>query len=125
VNILLEGVPEEIELAEVRTTLAAIPGVLSFHDLHVWALSSGKVSLTVHLVNDDKVDAERSILPAVRKELAEKFGITHITVQCELAPCGFTSEEHHFRNRDDHVGQAERASDDADQRAHDHSGHKH
>lgn len=88
-NILLEGVPEEIELEEVRNTLVTIPGVLSFHDLHVWTLSSGKVSLTVHLVNDDKVDAERAILPVVRKELSEKFGITHITepVRADAVRC--------------------------------------
>ena len=97
VNILLEGVPEEIEIEAVRETLAAVPGVLGLHDLHVWALSSGKVSLTVHLVNDETVDAERAILPVVRSQLRDKFGITHITVQCELTPCGDIDEDHHFK----------------------------
>ncbi|MBA2964675.1 MULTISPECIES: cation diffusion facilitator family transporter [Ramlibacter] len=87
VNILLEGVPEEIDLGEVRSALSGIRGVRSFHDLHIWALSSGKVSLTVHLVNDPDVDAERDILPVVREALEQRFGITHVTVQCELIPC--------------------------------------
>lgn len=125
VNILLEGVPEEIEIEEVRTTLAGVPGVLSFHDLHVWALSSGKVSLTVHLVNDDKVDAERAILPVVRKQLAEKFGITHITVQCELTPCGVTDEDNHFRSRDEHPEEPAPGAEHENHAGHDHAGHKH
>ena len=106
VNILLEGVPEDIDIEEVRKTLAAVPGVTSFHDLHVWALSSGKASLTVHVVNDNEVDAEREVMPVIRKQLAERFGITHITVQCELVPCGRTDEEHHFKGVDTAVATA-------------------
>jgi cobalt-zinc-cadmium efflux system protein len=97
VNILLEGVPDEIELEAVRGALLAVPGVVSLHDLHVWALSSGKVSLTAHVVNDPGVDAERVVLPAIRDELKRHFRITHVTVQCELTPCGETDEDHHFR----------------------------
>jgi len=96
VNILLEGVPEGIALAEVREALLTVPGVTSIHDLHVWALTSGKVSLTVHVVNAPAVNAETAILPEVRRRLAGRFGITHVTVQCELEPCRQTDEEHHF-----------------------------
>lgn len=96
VNILLEGVPEGIDLAKVREALLTVRGVASIHDLHVWALTSGKVSLTVHVVNEPAVDAERQILPEIRRRLVDQFGITHITVQCELEPCHQTGEEHHF-----------------------------
>ena len=96
VNILLEGVPEGIDLAKVREALLTVRGVTSIHDLHVWALTSGKVSLTVHVVNEPAVDAERQILPEIRRRLVDQFGITHITVQCELEPCQQTDEEHHF-----------------------------
>jgi len=50
VNILLEGVPEDVDLAKVKSGLLSIPGVKSLHDLHVWAITSDKASLTVHLV---------------------------------------------------------------------------
>lgn len=96
VNILLEGVPEGIDLAEVRESLLTVTGVSSIHDLHVWALTSGKISLTVHVVNDAAVNAETDILPEIRLRLASRFAITHITVQCELEPCQQTDEEHHF-----------------------------
>lgn len=98
INILLEGVPEEIDIAHVRQTLLELPNITGVHDLHIWAISSGKVSLTVHLVYKPETSVE-SILNAARHRLAEKFGITHITVQCELVPCEQTDEEFHFVRR--------------------------
>lgn len=86
VNILLEGVPEGIDIAAVRRSLLTIEGVASLHDLHVWALSSGKPSLTVHLVHDGSVDAGR-LLAAARDALASKHGIPHTTIQIESEPC--------------------------------------
>lgn len=97
INILLEGVPEDLKLNEVRKGLLAVPGVLSLHDLHVWSVTSGKSSLTVHLVTQPDVNAERDILPRVREWLADSFGIHHITVQCELQPCGQGDEADHFK----------------------------
>jgi cobalt-zinc-cadmium efflux system protein len=103
VNILLEGVPEELDIVEIKESLLAVPGALSIHDLHVWAISSGKISLTAHLVHSP-VEAVESILGAARKMLSEKFGITHITVQCELTPCEQTNEEFHFPDGHAHDG---------------------
>lgn len=97
-NILLEGVPEDIDLAKVEEALLAVKGVTSIHDLHVWALTSGKPSLTVHLVNDEAVDAEREILPSARTVLAERFGITHVTIQCESTPCWQADATAHFES---------------------------
>lgn len=59
-HVLLEGVPKEIQLAELREALLGIPGVTGLHDLHVWSITSGKISLTSHLVYDPAlVDAGR------------------------------------------------------------------
>jgi cobalt-zinc-cadmium efflux system protein len=99
-NILLEGVPEEIDVAKLGETLLAVPGVLGFHDLHVWAISSGKVSLTVHVVHAPDTLAA-STLDAISARLAKEFGITHITVQCELVPYGQTDESYHFSSKED------------------------
>ena len=46
-NVLLEGVPEGLGFADVSDAIARVPGVVSVHDLHVWSITSGKVSLTV------------------------------------------------------------------------------
>jgi cobalt-zinc-cadmium efflux system protein len=94
-NILLEGVPEEVDIDNLRTVLSAVPGVVSFHDLHVWAITSGKTSLTVHVVHSEKV-LPLEILERVRRAVYEQFGIAHITVQCELEPCHQIDEKFHF-----------------------------
>jgi len=97
VNILLEGVPHEIDIEKVKETLLSVPGVASLHDLHVWSLTSGKTTLTVHLVTKIGFQRERAILPVVRQRLEAGFGITHSTVQCELVPCHQTDDTEHFK----------------------------
>ena len=95
VHILLEGTPEDIDLDELKRRLLAVPGVNSLHDLHVWSVSSGKSSLTVHLVTRTDANCEGEVLPAVRLLLAQDFGLHHITVQCEHEPCEQADEAHH------------------------------
>ena len=86
-NILLEGVPEGIDLAAVRRSLLSLPGVLGVHDLHVWAVTSGRTSLTVHLVHAPDVAAPADLLARAREVLAADHHITHTTVQLETQPC--------------------------------------
>ena len=88
INILLEGVPEDVDMDRLKATLLSIPGVKSLHDLHVWSVTSGKSTLTAHLVVDAQAHADEAILPEVRRRLADSFGIHHVTIQCELTPCG-------------------------------------
>jgi len=96
INILLDGVPEDIDIEQVEATLRAIPGVKSFHDLHVWSVTSGKTTLTVHLVIDPALDGERDVLPVLRERLARDFDIRHLTIQCESVPCGQADRTEHF-----------------------------
>ena len=98
INILLDGVPEDIDIAQVEATLRAMPGVSSFHDLHVWSVTSGKTTLTVHLVIDPATDGEKDVLPVLRAQLAGKFGLRHVTVQCETLPCRELDPSDHFGN---------------------------
>lgn len=121
-NILLEGVPEDIQLASVEAAVLSVNGVKSIHDLHVWALTSGKISLTVHLVNDPQVDAERDILPSIRDRLAKEFGITHITIQSELSPCWQADPAAHFASAAQYADQINAAEErkDNDQGRHGH-----
>lgn len=79
VNVLLEGVPEGINLNGLRAELAALPGVTEVHDLHVWSVTSGMHMLTVHLVMPDPAPALQTQVEA----LAHRHGIEHVTVQIE------------------------------------------
>jgi len=96
INILLDGVPEDIDIEKVEATLRGVPGVASFHDLHVWSVTSGKTTLTVHLVIGPDIDGERDVLPVLRERLARDFGVRHLTIQCERVPCGEVDEADHF-----------------------------
>lgn len=100
VNILLEGVPEEINIEHVQEALQGVPGVTGIHDLHVWAVTTGKVSLTVHVVY--AVDVQpAAILQQMKALLSRQFEITHVTIQCELEPCDQANEEFHFSGASD------------------------
>lgn len=98
-NILLEGIPKGVELDDIEQGLLAVPGVAAVHDLHVWALTSGKNSLTVHLVLAPGGE-EQSVLTHARQMLADKFSIHHTTVQVEAHPCMHVdADRSHFPDR--------------------------
>jgi cobalt-zinc-cadmium efflux system protein len=87
INILLEGVPEGIELAEINDAILQLPGVVDVHDLHVWALTNHKISLSAHLVINKNIQNEQSILQMAMQVIEEKFSISHSTIQIETIKC--------------------------------------
>lgn len=91
-NILLEGVPEGIDLGEVEQAMLVVPGVLGIHDLHLWVLTTGKTSLTAHVVYDQTYSPEEVLMPALQTVLANRFKVVHTTLQCETKPCAHQSE---------------------------------
>lgn len=86
-NVLLEGVPAGVDLGAIERALLACPGIRSVHDLHVWAIGSGSISLTVHLVTTPPAGPGDPLLQHVRGLLAREFDIHHTTVQIEAEPC--------------------------------------
>jgi cobalt-zinc-cadmium efflux system protein len=81
-HVIMEGVPADLELPEVGQAMAALPGVASIHDLHIWTLSSGKVMLSAHVVILDMAHWEET-LTRLRTLLQERFDIDHATLQPE------------------------------------------
>jgi cobalt-zinc-cadmium efflux system protein len=74
----------DISLSEVRNWLQNIQRVEHIHDLHIWPLSTTENSLTVHLVvSDDTLD--NRFLSDLQRELHDRFGIAHATLQVEHA----------------------------------------
>jgi cobalt-zinc-cadmium efflux system protein len=84
VHGLMEGVPPGISLREVGEALAAVPGVASVHDLHVWMLSGERLSLSAHVVVADLAQWD-STLRALQRVAEERFRIDHVTLQPEPA----------------------------------------
>lgn len=81
INILLEGVPEEVDIEKLRTDLLALDGVESIHQLKVWAITSKNIHLTVHLFAP-KVDRNQLHRAAIEMLLHE-HGIVEVTLQIE------------------------------------------
>ncbi|OJT53426.1 cation diffusion facilitator family transporter [Pseudomonas moraviensis] len=82
-NILLQGVPEGIDIAEVELRIRAVEGVEDIHDLHIWALTSGKNVMSAHLVVQRSSRTEQEILAEVTHLMSEGFHISHTTLQLE------------------------------------------
>lgn len=81
----LDGVPESINRQAVADWIGAQPGFSNVHDLHIWALSSTRTALSVHVVSD-KADTD-AVLHGLSDGLEDTFGITHSTIQIERTPC--------------------------------------
>jgi cobalt-zinc-cadmium efflux system protein len=84
VDVLMETAPEHLDVAEIHGALLDLPGVTSVHDLHVWTIGSGEVSLSSHVVTAPGQEPGGT-LERVRALLRERFEIQHTTVQIEAA----------------------------------------
>jgi cobalt-zinc-cadmium efflux system protein len=82
VHVLLEGVPPHLSVEDIERAMLAAHGVRAVHDLHVWALTSGKEALSAHVLVDDLADG-RHILGDLEQLLKDRFGIEHCTIQLE------------------------------------------
>jgi cobalt-zinc-cadmium efflux system protein len=79
VNILMEGAPEGMDIAALEKDLSSLSGVKEVHDLHLWAVSSHRAALSVHIVST----TPPVTLNAAHKLLEEKYHIHHMTIQVE------------------------------------------
>ena len=82
VDILMEGVPANIDLDELRGDLLAIADTEEVHDLHVWCLTSREFALSAHAVVAPGANQDR-VLSEMSQVLENKFKIRHMTVQLE------------------------------------------
>lgn len=88
VNVLLEGVPEGLEMETVERTIGEVAGVLAVHDLHVWTVGSGMICCSCHIsVEEQSVRSGENVLRAVAEEVEHKFEISHSTIQVEVEGC--------------------------------------
>jgi cobalt-zinc-cadmium efflux system protein len=92
-NVLLEGVPRGLDLAEVRRAIGEQAGVVDVHDLHIWSLSTSEVNGTVHVAVAPDVDGDR-VRRGVAALMAERFRINHATIQIERDPCAADARPH-------------------------------
>lgn len=82
VDLALDAVPKQIDVDKVRDFLLSQNGVQNVHDLHIWAMSTTKVALSVHIITSVQTDS--SFIQEIQHSLREKFNIGHTTIQIEF-----------------------------------------
>ncbi|WP_369264243.1 cation diffusion facilitator family transporter [Streptomyces sp. R35] len=93
-NVLLEAAPKNVDMAEVRAHILALPGVEDIHDLHAWTITSGMPVLSVHVVvSSDVLNAigHEKMLHELQGCLGVHFDVEHCTFQLE--PSGHAEHE--------------------------------
>lgn len=96
-EVLLEGSPKDVDLAELRAHMLGTEGVSDVHDLHVWTITSGMPIMSAHVVvgeEIDDMDQAEAVLNRLRGCLAEHFDVEHSTFQIE--PLGHVEKEQHL-----------------------------
>jgi cobalt-zinc-cadmium efflux system protein len=81
IDLALDAVPKHISFEKVKEFLNNKKGVKNIHDLHIWALSTSEVALSVHLYMPNGTNDK--FLPELQRELVNEFGIKHLTIQIE------------------------------------------
>jgi cobalt-zinc-cadmium efflux system protein len=86
-HILLEGVPDWLDVEELRGALTGgIADLRDIHHVHAWCLSPREPLITLHASVRPGADPARA-LGEIKRLLAERFGIRHSTVQIEPEDC--------------------------------------
>jgi len=84
VDVLLETVPRDVDLAGVTHAIDKMPAVVAVHDLHIWTITSGLLALSAHIVVRASDAAERdALINEIKRVLAESYKISHTTLQIE------------------------------------------
>jgi cobalt-zinc-cadmium efflux system protein len=84
-RVLLDIAPDALPVDEIGTAMAAYPGVVQVHDLHVWEVTTEFPTLSAHVLVEPGADCH-----GIRRELEvllrDRFGLEHTTLQVEHAP---------------------------------------
>ena len=94
-HIILQGIPVDIDIAEISEQLQQFKGIEDIHDLHIWSVDGSYNILTVHVVMNNLLEVTKITVlkDKIRNALKQK-GIQHATIEFETAEerCDFEKE---------------------------------
>jgi cobalt-zinc-cadmium efflux system protein len=94
-DILLERAPDHLMPADIKRAVESLSDVVNVHDLHVWTLTPGNHSLSMHVsITRPAANAFHTTTHAIEELLAERFGLKHCTIQVEPEGEDRISDEH-------------------------------
>jgi cobalt-zinc-cadmium efflux system protein len=84
IKVVLQEVPQNINLAELESRILNKEFVKSLHDVHLWSLDGEKNIMSLHIVVDNQTSKVQLFeLKSDIKKIAGEFGIQHLTVEIE------------------------------------------
>ena len=86
--VLLESTPRDLDIESLYNELSLIEGVISVHDIHLWNISIGRPSISLHIICDNPKD-----ILAIATQTCKNYGIKHCTIQTETELCNCKHEE--------------------------------
>ncbi|XP_062180134.1 metal tolerance protein 1-like isoform X2 [Phragmites australis] len=81
-EVLMESTPREIDATRLERGLCEMEGVVAVHELHIWAITVGKVLLACHVTITQDAEADQ-ILDKVIGYIKTEYNISHVTIQIE------------------------------------------
>jgi cobalt-zinc-cadmium efflux system protein len=90
-RIILQGIPENVDMESVRQKILDVPGVTGMHDLHTWSMDGQYNIMTVHVtLREADFGRSNDIKKEIRRRLG-KMNIQHLTIETEIEgdPCAF------------------------------------
>ena len=101
-HVLLEGVPDHVDVYRLCDEMEAMAGVTLVHDIHVWTIASGYDAITAHVMVDPEHGGDPYLLLRQLTAVARSHGdISHVTIQIEPSAEACTEDHHvdHLRAR--------------------------
>ena len=93
-KVLLEGVPDHIDVYKLCADIEEQPGVTIIHDVHVWTITSGSEAFTAHVLVDPNFHDDDTLLENIKRIIHDDYGIGHVTIQLERSAIE-CKEDHH------------------------------
>lgn len=89
IKILMQTVPEHIDIYRVKKAIENIEGIDNVHHIHLWSLTEKDIFFEAHVEskNDIKLSQACQKIGEIENLLKEKFGINHVTIQMEFEAC--------------------------------------
>lgn len=78
INVLMEATPPDIELNKLTYEISQAEGVINLHDIHIWCISIGKPSISLHILSSTPQKTLEEVT-----EICNNHGIFHTTIQVE------------------------------------------
>ncbi|KAI3871522.1 hypothetical protein MKW98_011577 [Papaver atlanticum] len=81
-EVLMESMRREIDATKLEKDLCEMDEVIALHELHIWAITVGKVLLSCHAKVKPGADADL-LLDKVVDHIKRVYNISHVTIQIE------------------------------------------